>query len=275
MVDRRASFHVDLGALQGTLQAGVQTAIQRVSFGLLAGREMRAIGEPDLPDAQLQFRLGKPQSIEDQKADHENWTLGNGLRDCAEALNTFLDRSQEVCVLYSFGPNARIPAEQWNRLVIEDRKRFQLLGLARKLDWLRKEYDLEIVADAGNDLLTVNAARNCLVHRNGIVQQADQNSDAGLTVRWTKPQLQVEGASGSRPMVIGKIVEAGERIMFTQKQTSKNFRIGDRVQFDSEEFSELCWTFVVFGIQIVAAVEDFGKSKGFKFRKPGANGESA
>jgi hypothetical protein len=99
MVDRRASFHVDLGALQGTLQAGVQTTIQRVSFGLLAGRQATIVDEPDLPDTDFYVRLGTPPGVDDAKADHENWTLGNGLRDCAEALNTFLDSCHEVCAL--------------------------------------------------------------------------------------------------------------------------------------------------------------------------------
>lgn len=268
MAEKHAKIRVDLDALGGSLQSSIQLAIQRASFSLKAGRQAND-ADLELPDTQFNIRFGQPTAT-NPKLDHENWTLASALRDCAEAFNTFLDRCREVCAVYSFGKSGSISGADWQRAMKNEGQKFHFLGLARKLEWLHAKYGLTIDSDIEADLLSINAARNCLVHRHGVVQEADKNTNDGLRVQWTRPALKVEGKLGSHPLVLGDTVNAGERIVFAQEKASKVFAVGQRVEFGVQEFSDLCWTYYIACLRIVEAVKNFGEAMGIKHREPTA-----
>lgn len=275
MTEYDASFHVDLGALQRTLQASIQRAVELVSFGLAASRE-GTVGPLELPGAVFQLKLAGDQTsdLERVRENFETWTLANGLRDCAESLNVFVDRCRDVCALYSFGPSASIPAEQWNQRVVEGGQSFRWMGLSKKLNHLEDDYDPKLRPTVSDDLLTISAARNCLVHRQGIVDDVDKNSGDGLLVSWVKPQLEIDSSEGRTELVPPVSVEAGSTIHFAQVKATKLFRVKDRIRFDAREFSELCWTFFRFGQELVRAVEDYGRARGIPSRQPREDGET-
>ena len=266
MAEYTAKIRIDLGGLLPTLQSAIQLSLERVAFALTASKEAKE-EKLELPEAQIKMTLGSSgiKDFEEARSDHERWALGNGLRDCAEALHIFLDEGRKVCAFFSLGPTGMIRGEDWNRAIVEDARLFHQFGLPKKLSWLRDTYDSLLASESSSSLLTVNAGRNCLVHRQGIVQEIDKNSDDGLTVRWTNLELEVAGNEGQRPLLVGDTVQAGERVSVAQNSTSKTFAIGYRISFSTQEFSGLCWNFFVFGSQLVAAIKKYGRSRGFKF----------
>lgn len=145
---------------------------------------------------------------------------------------------------------------------------YHFLGLARKLEWLHARYGLNIDSDIESELLSINGARNCLVHRHGVVQDADKNCEEGLRVHWTRPSLKVKGASGVHPLALGDAVNAGESIVFTQEKADKVFAVRESVEFTVQELNDLCWTYYIACLRIVEAVKDFGEAMGINHRDP-------
>jgi len=116
-----------------------------------------------------------------------------------------------------------------------------------------------------------NLARNCLVHRNGIVSHLDSNSDQGLVVKWRKLEIMATGPGGERVMTAMARVKAGESVFLRHAKDQKLFRKGEFVTFTVDEFGELCMTLFSFGQQLVQNKEQYGRSKGVRFDAPGSN----
>lgn len=145
------------------------------------------------------------------------------------------------------------------------RKKFHGLGLPGKIDFLVTEYDPSLRPDLTDEVLSINKARNCMVHRNGIVSALDLNSDEGLLVRWIKMQIITKGPRGQRVVTGGDIIKAGESVSVQQEASQKLFLAGESISFTTDEFSELCFTTMLFGMQLVDNIDNYARAKGMRF----------
>jgi hypothetical protein len=271
MAKDHLSVRVELGGLIGGLQRSIQRCVGLVSFGLLA-MENTTDGELELPGAYFQLAIAgdEHRRFAAVKEDFQTWILTGGLRDSVEAVSVSLEQARSVCAVWSFAPGADITGQEWNERMVTEARKFHRLGLPHKIGFLKDEYDPRLAPDLTEHLLSINRARNCLVHRRGIVSDLDVNSPDGLLVRWLKMELLIEGPSGQRSVIPPARAEAGETVSLRQAETTKLFRVGERVAFDAQEFSELCWTFFRFGQQLVSNLEAYGRARGVPFTEPGA-----
>lgn len=125
--------------------------------------------------------------------------------------------------------------------------------------------DFNVDADFQTLVLSINTGRNCLVHRGGIVQAQDLDTQEGMLVRWRKWELVVVGVAGERVVTPPAVVSAGERAGLREVGSSRLFKLGDRVVFSTQEFSELCSTLFRFGQTLVASLEAYARARNIPF----------
>ncbi len=273
MAEYKVSIHIDLGSFKGGLQRALQRATDMVAFGLWAAENAPPTDDHGVPGAF--FQVSPAENIrldfDGKKQAFPGWVLANGLRDCIEAAHTFLEEARRVCSVWvAFNGRSRMTGIEWNEWQRKEEAEalaFHRKGLPDKFDALAK-HSATLVTPLKGHVLAINRTRNCLVHRYGIVTKLDTDSPDGFLVRWLKMEVIVRGLEGERVIGPGEIVHGGETLMIRQTETSKLFRLGDRVLFTAQDFNDICMTLLRFCEALTALVEEFGKSKGVKFTTP-------
>lgn len=259
--------HVDLRAVSGTLQRSLQRVIDLVSFGLQSAERRTRIKELTLPGTFLHIATSENTSltVKEARTEFKKWVVAGGLRDSVEAVSGFLEEARLACAVWSFVGRKEILGEEWNRAIADERASFHGMGLPAKLDYFDR-YDRSLVPEEeATCVLSINAARNCLVHRRGVVSERDLSSDEGLLVKWVRLELIADGPDGSRALTSGDIVQAGEAVKIRRSRQEKLFPLGASVEFTNQEFAEVCWTLMVFAQVMVANLERYGRSIGVPF----------
>jgi hypothetical protein len=118
---------------------------------------------------------------------------------------------------------------------------FHRLGLPDKLAHLKTEHGIAVDSVPERQLLSINNARNCLVHRRGIISKRDLNSDDTMVVEWRKLHIFLQNQDGEHDLVIGQIVEKESAICLRVKDEQKAFGLGERVMFTAQEFANVTW----------------------------------
>ena len=262
----RPTLTLNPAALLGRLSASIQRYTNLVSLGLTSV-ESAELDRLSLPGAFFQFSGISPDAsdedaasvIQAAKADFPAWLLGAGLRDCIEETGPVLEEARMLCSLFELvRGRGGVPAEEWNewlRARPNEDKRFQGLNFPDKIEALTTTHGLVIPPAATESVLSINRARNCLVHRRGVVSTLDTKSDPSLTVAWRKLELVLMDDTGERVFVPPALVERDGEIGIREAGGSKVFALGEKVSFDAQEFSEICWTLFVFGQAIVTELD--------------------
>lgn len=270
MTIHQVKVRVDLNAHLGGLLRSLQETIDYVSVGIMAvpglsGEDVR------LPGAIFQFypvRSDQRRSLDQVKSEYPIWALRHGFRDQIEIISHYLEETRTACALYSLNMLNEVRGKDWNTVILKGREKFNWKKFPEKLDFLEQKYG--IILNLAEEVKSINKARNCLVHRRGIVSQADANDGNRLTVMWRGLEITATGAQGERNVIPGKtIVEGGEILQLGFVSGSKSFAHGESVSFSASEFSEISLTLYLFGEDLAKKVEEYGRKCGIKFREPG------
>jgi hypothetical protein len=144
---------------------------------------------------------------------------------------------------------------------------FHRLYLPQKIEKIRTLFGNDMVPlDLGECVLSINKARTCLVHRQGLVSPHDVNTtDTGLVVRWRQLSWEVADEAGvvQRLDPLVKPVLHGTksiRPLFTFAE--RYFALGERIGFSAQEFSGIALTCMQFGHEICRGTVSLSESKG-------------
>ena len=259
------------------LQPALQRAVDLVTFGLEASRSAK-LPPTLMPDSWLRVQpaANLAYDLETLRIEFPLWILGAALRDCIESISVPLSTARDLCALGSFVKQGVTKGEDLNDFLQRqgaEVEKFNRLGLPDKVDFLRRQYGPQIVPDEIEWISTINAARNCLVHRRGVVAPHDTNYQDVLLVRWTRPMVRIHGAREVRLVVPVAPVTPGDRAEVIWTEAEKVFKIGDSIQFSAQEFSEICGTLLQFGFKFRDRVVDFLKLCGVKLLPADLAGE--
>jgi len=266
---------LELLSPSGEIQKAIQKAIDLASFGLQAAEHLE-IDSLHIPG--LRFQLAPAQNlamdVEQVRAQFRAWVLANAIRDCVDAIGPSLEWARKICFFWTregeihkledgkLRLSAQISGEDWNKHIIDEANQFEYWPLRKKLNHLETVYGLPAIELAGS-ILSLNRARNCLTHRSGVVGIEDvKHSDAGvLEVTWIKLQIRAQGKEGQRILELPAHVEAGELVSIGFDWKCKTFRIGERIDFSSDEFVEISTTFLLFALQLQKAIVKLQQSR--------------
>jgi hypothetical protein len=276
MAEHNLNIRVNLDGLVGQLQNSLQATINLTALGL---QSIERLGDVDLalPGTSMQIALGSPTfwDTERRQSEFRHWVLVNGFRDAAEAIGTLLEEARRVLAIwrlvYEVGRDGKVRAEDWNEEVMSASKRFHRLGLPDKISALGADYGLNLDPARVGHVLSVNAARNTLVHRNGIVSERDANTENGLLMRWEKLGAFLTKDGEEREVVPPMFVEAGAKIVVQSRPMEKLFALGGQIKVNVQEFADVCWTLFAFGESTKQLLEKHGRARGVVFSSaPGA-----
>lgn len=253
---------INLDALLGELKFSLQTAINLLSISL---RAPPPDSMDDLRLPQEVFATTFAQSARwshfEALEKHQTWAIGNGLRDAVEGMSSFIESAHRVLTIWELASanDGRVTYGEYQEAL--EGKAFHRLGLPDKLTHLKSEHGIAIDATLERQVISVNNARNCLVHRRGVVSQRDLNTTASMLVEWRKLHIFLQDEDGEHEFVIGKIIEKESTVCIRVRDEQKAFALGERVSFTIQEFADVTWGLYAFGTDIVKLVGEADPNK--------------
>lgn len=268
MADYAINVNINLDGLRGELQRSLQRTIYLVSAGLQSKDKI----DPDhlnLPTNSITMVFDGGLKWDAQKAEEQyaEWILSNGFRDIIEYVNTFVESAHKVLAFWELGAKqkngAEITGSDWNRIIVSGGRSFHRFGLPDKFRHIEDKHSVLADPALREQILSINAARNCLVHRNGVVTELDLNTPDGLEVKWTNLDVIVQNEDGEKDLVLGEVVEKDSVIAIRNRENLKRFGMGERIFFSAHEFANIAWSLFLLGNDIVQKMSDFGLKSGF------------
>lgn len=272
MTTPRLQININLGALLGQLQHAMQRTIHLAALGLNAP----LVSPKKTCNCQAQVSVYTSQALPrgPLKRRGRAFSIGYLVTPYAMPLKPSVDSSKRHarclrCGNWGSGIDPRrSPVADWHEAAVSQRRRFHRLGLPDKITYLQETYRLALDPDLVRHLRSINAARNCLVHRRGIVQGDDLNEDGALRVSWRRLVFVINGADGERKCFPGSIVEAGESVCVSNRDVSKVFPLGTAISFSVQEFADVCWSLFLFGNSTTKLIEDWARAHGYELQMP-------
>lgn len=254
---------INLDALLGELQFSLQTAINLVAISL------RATPPESMDDLRLPqevfattFAQSGRWSHAEALEKHQTWAIANGLRDAVEGVSSFIESAHRVLAVWDLASanGGRVTYGEYQKAM--DGAAFHRLGLPDKLTHLKSEHGLAINETLVRQVLSVNNARNCLVHRRGIVSQRDLNTTDSMLVEWRKLHVFLQDEDGEHEFVVGKLIEKESTVCIRVQDEQKAFALGARVSFTIQEFADVTWGLYSFGTELVKLVGEVDPNRG-------------
>jgi hypothetical protein len=266
-----ASLAVNLLAMQGQFNAAIQRlldayAAAAAALPLVDDATYSSFAPSFVSISPAQnMRLTRDGAV----AEAEQWQLRAVIRDAIELTNLFLDQCRLVSALFEVIHDGKLRGEDYNRIVNNESKQFHRRGFPDKLKRMREAFGISVELEP--HVISINKARNCLVHRMGIVCEQDVDSNNELVVLWRTFEIQAESPDGSEDFVIdspGMVLQEGWKVSSRITDKRKIFKLGERFQFSYREITDTIFSLIVFSSMMVQAVEQYGRSVGIAMSPP-------
>lgn len=263
------TVHVDPAGLQQAFAGQVEliTRVVKIALGA-AVPDVSAAHAFDGTQMSYGFH-SEPGWRQDQlEAAYRRWVLASGFEDLLDLTSLFLERIRHVAgglvLLERQNLSGPLAHEQVHHETTAVARAFQKASLRKKLERLAQSYRVIISPDAQDCLLSLNAARNCLVHRAGVVSLVDLKDRKALELRWLRLALMLRDHAGEREAVMGEVVGPCEYYC-KLAVASKAFLPGQVLTLSPSEFADVAWSFVLTSLDVVQALERRAKDAGLQF----------
>lgn len=212
-----------------------------------------------IPGVFLHTQFGENKNIDDGvRSASRAWITGSAIGEANDALGILCERAWRQLLLARLaqgGKPVRVPAgTSWNprdigsladSLEPKDAKKIDPLGLAGKLRLLDETFGVR--TSLLPELETINAVRNCLTHRLGLVAARDINepSSGSCVIKYRSFALSATDRDGKqqRLEVPGTEVEGGSVTLHFRVPGERRFKIGDRIELALAEYMHVLQTF--------------------------------
>jgi len=260
-------IHIDLSALQATffrrlqhqldvtkvLQVGCeQVTAEQIAEQMEFGRFIPANG------AQL--------AHEDAKTEAQDWLLRGFLRDAIEGAGLFLDECLQVCEVMPVVVKGTAESVELHRLFHDLPRINHRLHLPQKLEKLERQFG--VTTRFNGNVLSLNKARTCVVHRLGIVSPLDIDETGALKITFQHVRYVARGQETGQELVIdrpGIVTSEDSMLELHFVDNERRFQPGERIRLQAHELYDTIITLWRFGLATAEALEAYGKSIGIQF----------
>ncbi len=267
---KNVNVSVNTGALLGKFLRDIQNLldiIMLVSAGLESVTEEQYRANP----AFMSFQPAVNQSLtlDDAKNRSKQWLLTSFLTDSVNVTANFLDECRKVCALYRLSGRQQITAQEFLHILTKDYKRFHKAGSPDKFKSLRDDFRVQTPFE--EHFLSLNRARNCLVHRRGLVSSEDADEDGRLAIKWSVMELVAIPPGGAEEIVLGgpTDVAAGSSLGVRVRDRTRAFALGERITLETRELYQSIFTLFAFAKELVKSIEAYGEALGVLRRADG------
>lgn len=270
MATAQLHLHINLLALQATFFRRLQHQLD-VTKVLQVGCE---IVTPEQVEAQREFGSFTPANgaqltHEAARLEAQDWLLRGFLRDAIEATGLFLDECLQVCSLMQVAAQPTARGVDVNRILHDEARANHRLYLPQKLEKLQRAYGVTTRFDS--NVLSLNKARTCLVHRLGTVSQLDVDNTGVLIVTFQHAKIVARGKETGQELVLdraGLVVTEDSVVELQFVDSQRTFQLGAHLRLQAHELYDTIITLWRFGLATAQAVETYGRSIGLQFPDP-------
>ena len=259
------TIRINLAGLTARIQRSLRRATNLVAIGLNAPTTTTS---ETVTGGGIEFRYATNEPWTPDTAQHEwvQWILLNGFRDAAESLAIVVEEARVVLAAWRLKlDKSEVTLSDWNETIGREGRRFHRLGLPDKINFLANQYGLRMDPPLVEQILTINGARNCLVHRGGKITERDRNCDAGFELHWRATVAVAQGPDGEREVEPPILLNEGEGLGIATRPRRRLFAIGEDFTVSSGEFAQVCWTLFLFVQALAEKLEEIGRSQGIEF----------
>ncbi|WP_315720155.1 MULTISPECIES: hypothetical protein [unclassified Bradyrhizobium] len=199
------------------------------------------------------FRFSSPApewSTIERRAVHENWILPKAFQELMRGVRASLEEAYFFAQLASIGRLQVRSSSTLGEILAPFREKATKMNFPSLLAAVNLRLDTPLeFADAFESM---QKARNCLEHRNGVVGGVDVDVNGEMRLRF--PRLKGFVLRGGHELEIYRdmFVEAGEKIFFRTDVRIRVFRAGDRLTITSTDFDEIAFACSQFATDLAA-----------------------
>lgn len=268
------NLRINLAALQGTFFRRLQhqldvTKVLQVGCDLVTAEQ---VGE------QLEFGAFSPASgaqlkHEDAKVEAQDWLLRGFLRDAIEGTGLFLDECLQVCSVMQALAKGSAKGAELQHIFHSLSRANHRLHLPQKLAKLRQDFGVD--TRFNENVLSLNRARACVVHRLGKVSALDVDETGALEITFQHARFVARGERTGQELILdrpGLLVTEDSVLEVRFVESRRRFQPGEHVRLQAHELYDTIITLWRFGIAIAQAVETYGRSVGLQFPSPSSEG---
>ena len=191
-------------------------------------------------------------SVKDEFTD---WCLKNSFTEAIDSMNAFLEECWLFASIFRLSAGAAT-AGQWDNIWNKKRSNFHWKGVPEKIKILRRDFGVQ--SELEPHILSLNKARNCLVHRLGTVGPDDITGDEKLVIKWFAVRMLIVDKT------TGEETPVAEQREPTRNESNlvarvglfeKHFALGEKVRFSSSELAYTMYTFYRFAGELLRIIE--------------------
>lgn len=238
------------------LHSILESSSKNVLFGL---RLLESVDQPiDFLEIKSEntffsFLIGGPESAEDlelRKAQFKYWIIQKGIEDLIKGLNLSLI---EAYLFLKFPPKIKhlTTAEDFFE---EERKVRKVASDMNFPDLLaRVNETLTSHLTHLEEIQSINKARNCLIHRNGLITKKDVNDEnkENLIMKLYNLKMYYKDNDTEFEIQRGSFVPKGNGLQIRNVSESISFGLDEKIHFNYEQFNSLITTSWFFGQDLV------------------------
>jgi len=264
------SIHIDLAAMQANFFRRLQhqldvTKVLQVGCEQVTAEQVAEQGEFGV------FRPASGAQLKhyEAKAEAQDWLLRGFLRDAIEGVGLFLDECLQVCEVLPLAVKGSAKAAELHRVFHDLPRTNHKLHFPQKLEKLESQFGVATRFNA--NVLSLNKARTCAVHRLGVVSTLDADDTGVLKVTFQHAKFVARGQETGQELVLDRtgIVTTEESMLELHfVDSERHFKIGERVRLQTDELYDTITTLWRFGLTAAQAIEAYGKSLGIQFPSP-------
>lgn len=265
-------IQIDLAGIAGRVQRLLKQVSYMASIGVRATDHISA-ESLRMPELCLvhDYDHTNPWSAEQAQIAWRQWILKNAFRDIAEIIAGTLEEVQHVLAVWNLlDPTClgtQISTSKWNTEVAQRADQFHRRTLPQKLDFLSNQYEFHLAGEYVAEAMSINAARNCFVHREGQIAIIDADASGTLTMRWRQLTPYVVENGEEKELVLPYFTEKGTTLTVKAIPMERTFKPGEQLEVSLQDFSGICWTLFTFAQHCGIQLESYGRARGFKIIK--------
>lgn len=268
------NFHINLGSAVARLGQSIKQTSESVAFALIAAERLddktvfEYFLEPpqfiSLPAVTISlYTSSEPTDMTRVRRSVRAWNITNGLRHHIEKVGEFLEEVRQACAIMSLGRGPFEHDVDLREVIFGRASAFHRLGLPDKIDFIDKAMENQFRGPLTDLILSINHARNCLVHRFGCVGPLDAKDGNALRVCWKRWQAYCRDGDGNESdLQLPGTVPASHQMLIRECSDEKRFALGEVVEFSSQEFSDISWTVFRYAQESVERFESYWSKKG-------------